>query len=26
VPKYSTHLFRFLNPDGGEMSGTWGWP
>jgi PKD repeat protein len=26
VPKYTTHTFRFLNPDGGEMSGTWGWP
>jgi hypothetical protein len=26
VPKYTTCTFRFLNPDGGEMSGTWGWP
>lgn len=26
VPKYATVHFRFLNPDGGEMSGTWGWP
>ena len=25
VPKGTTHTFRFLNPDGGEASTTWGW-
>jgi YD repeat-containing protein len=25
VPKGTTHAFRFLNPDGGEASATWGW-
>jgi hypothetical protein len=25
VPKGTTHVFRFLNPDGGEVSTTWGW-
>jgi PKD repeat protein len=25
VPKGTTHTFRFLNPDGGEVSTTWGW-
>jgi hypothetical protein len=25
VPKGTTHTFRFVNPDGGEVSTTWGW-
>ncbi len=25
VPKGTTHTFRFLNPDGGEATTTWGW-
>lgn len=25
VPKGTTHAFRFLNPDGGEATITWGW-
>jgi hypothetical protein len=25
VPRGTTHTFRFVNPDGGEVSTTWGW-
>jgi PKD repeat protein len=25
VPKGTTHTFRFVNPDGGEATTTWGW-
>lgn len=25
VPKGTTHTFRFVNPDGGEHTQTWGW-